>query len=876
MAAESDVWWSVVVYIISLMVPDIKEEAYTNQKWYLFVIVCFLHAAFLLVCIWKRRKTSTAAVIDWLKREVCKSMKTCCSKASCGKISDECVVRELLVLDMAQLCEDTINGTQEACVDTITTREMFTREKGALTSERMLMLGEAGIGKRCFCEELVRDWGSGQRMSIYDCIIYLTLKELNSIKHPVSLSNLLKSKYHKLPSVLGDLLHSYKVLLILDGLDDLRCDMEDSEECPEKVTIETSMRIGTLLSGIITKKLLPETHVLVTSRLHSWRKWKESFGFTFVMLEFAEEQVSGYCEAFSKLHFTSKLSFQLIVDYKLFSLVSFPLLNRALCEIGREQNLKCCVNKVECYKDKLDTWSRMLAFLLQLTLRNISPEVEVSVEESQAPMLAGNKKLQVNVERSLKELARKSYENLISNLQEIKRKDLENESDLLQHLCEFFLMEKSAGSILEYRHDSIRSIFAALHCVEQIKNAEELGECLNTWAFGEVTSTAAKNALLQNISTSKQEHLQNFIRYIFGFIAYEEIDDLLLSDPRPIPVYRREVLNQWLKQWIRKEANLLNIFHCIFELHDDDVTKTVSSYFSSVSMFNTQLYSLDLTAMQYSLSQAHPETLDIRQCGLNDGRLKLLPIIEKCTRVWLSSNKLTEKSVEDLADILRAKTCAIENLSLDNNKLGPIGAQKLWKAIEENKSLKVLSLNRTGISAEGTEGMARGLEKNTTLEELLIGGNKLGPAGAQTMWQSLEKNKGLKVLYLNDNEITAKGTEGMAEHLQKNSSLEELFLCGNPLGEVGVQNMKQLDSPKLKVLFQIADDENLLHYIRKKCGTFKAQSWQTDDPDRTMHLLQTVLEDLRHGTNKDSEMVTDLKQDIENARNIILQKKKMQ
>ncbi|XP_078512197.1 NACHT, LRR and PYD domains-containing protein 1 homolog [Lissotriton helveticus] len=776
-----------ITHHVELLIKDVTEEPNASNTWYI-LLVCILLLLVAVVIFAGRNKgkkgekpKTEGDSNHGFKRKVCQRQTSCCKIGRKGMEEDHCLRRKLIVLRTADLCTDIRGDFQDAVAYTITSREMFTAQKRSLTSERMLILGEAGMGKTCLCEEVELDWKNGKRDIVYKYVFYFTFSELSSFSEPLNVKALIESKCKNVTEMPSDLLGS-DTLLIFDGLDKLMQEIEDLEECPGNG--ETPMNITTLLSAILTKKLLPEIHVLVTAGFNVWRDWKKHFTLTFVMLEFEEKDIQKHIKLFFRLNGLTSNCYNFIQHSSLSSLVSVPLLNLAFCEICRE-------NEFGRYKGSLDTHSRLFASLLQCTLRNISREVAVAIEECQSRMQPAERKLNPNITTACEQLAELSYEKLITNCLEIKKEELPPDSDLLlKHLCKFFLIKQRGSSVYKYRHHSVRDMFASFYCAGKIRNNDELKECLDAWTFGK-TPTHPTNILLQGITVTKQEFLHNFTRFFLGYLAYEKMDDVLFN-PRPLENDRRQLLIQWLQEWVnRKDTDLLNIFHCVFELHDTEVARAVSECFKSVSLYVTQLYPLDLTAMQYSLSKANLEKLDLRACGLRDGSLELLPMIRRCTNVWL-------------------------------------------------------------------------------------GRNKLGPAGVQNLWKSLEKNTSLRVLFLNDNEITDEGTEGMVKSLKRNSSLKELFLCGNPLGEGAVQKFKQLRRTRseLKIIFQVADNEDQQRYMKERVKSLAETELETGDQEGILYMLDTVLKDINQGRKTASKRVQKLKEAMERARNSILQEKK--
>ena len=116
----------------------------------------------------------------------------------------------------------------------------------------------------------------------------------------------------------------------------------------------------------------------------------------------------------------------------------------------------------------------------------------------------------------------------------------------------------------------------------------------------------------------------------------------------------------------------------------------------------------------------------------------------------------------------------LQELGLSFNPLGPAGVTWIAKALELNKGVKRLYLNSTECGDEGAAALARMLGVNKTLDCLCLRNNSpLGDDGATALAVVLkEHNASLRELHLNGNtNITDKGLKQLTETVQKNKAL---------------------------------------------------------------------------------------------------------
>ncbi|XP_078533817.1 NACHT, LRR and PYD domains-containing protein 1 homolog isoform X2 [Lissotriton helveticus] len=571
---------------------------------------------------------------------------------------------------------------------TVHSEALFTDETKELISQRMLITGEDGIGKSCFSAGLLKQWASGQRDLCYECIIYMTFSELNTMKDPVSVRNLLGSKCPELSPVLTELLNTDKVLIILDGLDEFNQELKVSSPSDAMCDIDTPLDISILISKVISKALLPDTHVLITSRMGSVRKIREHFTSTFILEAFTEDQVKQYCETFLPGDDRTKAVSECISNYKLCSLLSVPLLSSTLRHIYKK-------GPWPKSEGALATRSRMMYSALQVTLKVTLEETGHIDQECCTSLLNNASEVPRCIRNTINKLGVKSYNNLICGVREINKEDFaancKHTECLFKHFAEFFFTADESGKKFEYRHASIRDMFAALYCVGEIRAEAELETVLNAWVFGDI-SESSRPPLLDNITPNHWKRLQSFIPFFLGLLPYA--DHGLLSETPSLSPGRREFLKSWFQAWIDKKPVKIKFFvflHCVFELHDDDLAKHVSSHTQEAILFNVPLNSLDISALRYCLENSRHGLIDLRFCELSDACLKQLEeVIHTCKDVKLSCNKLTENSGDTFRHLLEHNECGIEKLCLCVNHFGVFGMKNLKELKRDRVNLKIV------------------------------------------------------------------------------------------------------------------------------------------------------------------------------------------
>ena len=94
----------------------------------------------------------------------------------------------------------------------------------------------------------------------------------------------------------------------------------------------------------------------------------------------------------------------------------------------------------------------------------------------------------------------------------------------------------------------------------------------------------------------------------------------------------------------------------------------------------------------------------------------------------------------------------IENLNLEDNKLGDYAILKLLEGISRNKSLRILNLSKNYIT-DRVCGELKNILDSNEIEELYLHWNLIKAQGGKDIFEGLKSNESLKVLDLSYNSL---------------------------------------------------------------------------------------------------------------------------
>lgn len=134
----------------------------------------------------------------------------------------------------------------------------------------------------------------------------------------------------------------------------------------------------------------------------------------------------------------------------------------------------------------------------------------------------------------------------------------------------------------------------------------------------------------------------------------------------------------------------------------------------------------------------------------------------------------------------RGTVTADGRLDLCKQALGPIGTQRIVRALAERDDIHTLLLGTDGLGDAGAEAVAGLVATQDHVETVYLGCNGITADGVDTLGQSLAGHPGLRGLWLKRNPIRTEGARVLAAHLAKGSQIEVLDLVHTGIGVDGL------------------------------------------------------------------------------------------
>ncbi|XP_073700382.1 NACHT, LRR and PYD domains-containing protein 3-like [Garra rufa] len=626
----------------------------------------------------------------------------------------------------------------------------------------VLTKGVAGIGKSVSVQKFVLDWAEGKENQDISFIFPLPFREMNlKEQEKLSLMDLITQFFPETKGLKLTRKNKFKVLLILDGLDECRLpvNFQDNEMW---LDVSSPASLDVLLTNLIKGNLLPSALIWITTRPAAASKippdcidrLTEIQGFNDAQKEqYFRKRITDENLAKEIIdHVKQSKSLFIMCHIPVFCWISATVLQNILGE-KRYNDVKNNqaddtskilqdLNTEDTPKTLTQMYTHFLRFQIQQSRRKYDGEYTPDVSWDKDAILSLGNLACHQLERN----------NVVFYDTDLKACGIDiYKASVYSGVCTQIFKEETGivlGSMYCFVHLSIQEFIAALyaHLFLDIKKRsifvhDSTEQENKSETMIDLLKTAVDKAL-----ESDNGHLDLFLRFLLGLSLQSNRQLLrgLLTQEDDNEESKKEIV-QYIKQ--KFEANLspersINLFYCLNELNDQTLVKDIQTHLSKGSLSSADLSPAQWSALAFVLltSEEELEEFELQKFKKSDECLiRLLPVIKTCKRALLNDCGLTDKSCSALATVLGSDT-SLKELNMSNNNLQDSGVKLLCTGLENMKChLEILRLSDCSITQEGYKALASALKSNPShLIELDLAGNDPGQSGVKELSDLLQ------------------------------------------------------------------------------------------------------------------------------------------
>ena len=709
--------------------------------------------------------------------------------------------------------------------------ELFRTKSGEKPVRKVLVEGDAGIGKTTLCISASEDWASGKLFQQFELLLLLPLrhKKVVSVSSLIDLLKLLHSSQKKCAFVADYLEENEgnKVLIIADGWDELK---------------ESDRQEGSFMYELLFGDVLPFVSMVLTSRpyasapLHQLSqidRFVEVCGFSkdnikeYIQSEFIGEQKKA-----------DTLLEQLEDNPLVESVCSIPLNCTIICHLWRTLEEALPTTMTELYTK----------IILNVILRNIQKNTEFSAIRN----LPSFDALPVDLQQAWSLLCEFAY-HALANHQIVFSEEVIAEffpqgvlCDKVVHcfgLLQFAeaILETGCGLSFHFLHLTFQEYLAALYLVKQpaVKQLEALRSKISTMTlrffFGIYFHQSQIRSPIIDVKALIQVACDRVLKCHCAFEA------------------ENELINNHTVQFLKNFNNVLhfgfprNAHDCAAVLH---VITNIQEFYSMKVNFcdcgirENQIRTLtDILASKQGMLQVKELNLwgnNLSDDCLNDLFQRASVAFESLSSLHLRGNKIESEGIKSI--VMKLPFTELSTLDLSHN---PIGESIMQLIVKDHVQLQYLNLEGTLTGDNDTNGVLIStcihnlLSHCPRLRCLNLSLNKLGIPGASALGKSISQYKQefywiirmnncslgdegliafldnlegpcyLKCLELMDNNIRSSGISYLADSVCSGNNIFKnryikLYLDGNSLGVEGTLAIGRMLSCKYCLLPEVS------------------------------------------------------------------------
>ncbi|XP_040907607.1 uncharacterized protein LOC121190668 isoform X10 [Toxotes jaculatrix] len=610
----------------------------------------------------------------------------------------------------------------------------------------VLTIGVAGIGKTFASMKYMLDWAEGTANENIYYTFPLPFRELNLRKeNEHSLEELIHQFFPLMKTSEIKDYDKYQILIVLDGLDECRLDLNFSESM-DWTDVREKTSVNVLLANLIKGNLLPKAQIWITSRPAASNNLPaDKVDRVTEVRGFSDDQKEEYFrKRFSDKDLAAIILSHVKKSRSLYIMCHIPV----FCWITSKVLEDFVSRNQEEGMPKTLTDMYIHFLLLQCRQANVKYGGEETSDSSETDSCLNTWNKDTIL--SLGKLAFDELEkgNPLFTEENLKECGIDIEKTAVFSGLFTRITREGCGlyqnNFFCFVHLSIQEFLAAFHVTYTFNNKGE--NLLTKPASGadlpasNIYKTAVDKAL-----ESKNGDWDLFLRFLLG-LSLETNQNLLqeLLQKTEYNKQRNKETVEYIKGKISEEISdadkNLNLFHCLNELNDHSLVKEVKKYLQSETQSFENFSASQWSALTYVLliSDEKLDVFDLKKYLKSEKvLLGMLPVVKVSKTTLLSWCELSEESCKGLtSSVLSSASSNLMELDLSHNDLLDSGVELLADGLKSlHCKLEILKLSGCQVTEKGCAALASALKSNTAshLKQLDLSYNHPGDKGERML-----------------------------------------------------------------------------------------------------------------------------------------------
>ncbi|KAG8509333.1 NACHT, LRR and PYD domains-containing protein 12, partial [Galemys pyrenaicus] len=684
-------------------------------------------------------------------------------------------------------------------------------EKGISSPQTVVLQGCAGIGKTTVVHKFMFDWAAGMvTPGRFDYLIYVNCREISHIAN-LSAADLITNTFQDVSGPILSIILTYpeKLLFILDGFPELQCPVADEEEDLSADPLEKKP-VETLLRSFVTKKLFPESSLLITARPTTMKKLhsllKEPVQAELLCFTDAEKRAY-FLSHFSGANAAMRVFYGLRENEVLDVLSSLPIISWMICSVLQSQE-----DGDRTLMRSLVTMTDVYLFYFSKCLKTL---VGISVWKGQSCLWG------------LCSLAAEGLQNnrVLFEVRDLRRHGIGVYDTTCTFLNHFLKKTESDINVYTFLHFSFQEFLTAVFYA--LKND-------SSWMF------------LDQVGKTWEEIFQQCgkgfssltIQFLFGLLHEQKGKVVESIFGRKVSPGLREELLQWTEKEIKDKSfkfqiEPMDLFHCLYEMQEEEYAKRVTGDLQSIILLQPTYTKMDILTMSFCVKSSDSHLSVSLKCqhllGFEEEERAsaFMPSALTLNQPFQLLN-LPVSRLHLLCQAMRNPNCKIKDLNNWHHRKQPgckqVPLQRLLFSssfemcffphrlifcrltascgrdlslvFATNQYLKDLEFVKNTLEDSGMKLLCEGLKQpNCILQALRLYRCLISPASCGALAAVLSTNQWLTELEFSETKLEASAMKLLCEGLKDpNCKLQKLKLCGSLLPDSSEAVCKYLAS----------------------------------------------------------------------------------